>query len=390
MPQATSSRVAAIDVFRALTMLLMLFVNDMAGIPGVPHWLKHAAAGEDMMGFSDTIFPAFLFIMGVSVPFAVRARLRKGDNIAQVALHIALRSVALIVMGVYTVNYESLDGAGVFTGRAWFAILMVAAFFLVWAVYPRTTTKWKRALFIAMRVVGIGILVFLFCIYAGRNGSPFGVRWWGILGLIGWTYLFSAVVYLIVRDRVVWNIVAWVAVVAWCVLNSAGVVGDPIPGAMAHNALGVSGLLLSSLMTRYASPQKPWCFLAWIGSWAVVVALGGWLAHEFWIVSKLEATPTWMLWSLAMFLPLFGFIYWLTETRGKAAWFGVIAPAGTVTLTCYVIPYVWYAVRSLLDIPRLGIFASGVGGLVGSMIFAFAMVWVAGLMNKYLRIRLKI
>jgi hypothetical protein len=390
MLQTTSSRVAAIDVFRALTMLLMLFVNDMAGLSGVPHWLKHAAAGEDMMGFSDTIFPAFLCIMGVSVPYAVRARRRKGDNTAQVALHIALRSLALIVMGLYTVNYGSLDSEVAIISRDWFCILMVVAFFLVWEVYPRTTHKWKRTLFIAMRAVGIGILVFLYSIYVGRDGSTFGVRWWGILGLIGWTYLFSAVVYLIVGDRVVWNIVAWVAVVAWSVLNSAGVVGDPIPGAMTHNALGVSGLLLSSLMTRYASPEKPWRFFAWIGFWAVLVALGGWLAHQFWIVSKIQATPTWMLWSLAMFLPLFGLIYWLTETHGKVAWFSIIAPAGTVTLTCYVISYAWYALRSLLEIPRLGIFASGAWGLVGSMIFAFAIVWVAGLMNKYLKIRLKV
>jgi predicted acyltransferase len=390
MLQSTPRRVAAIDVFRAATMLLMLFVNDMAGLSGIPHWLKHAASSEDMMGFSDTIFPAFLFIMGVSIPFAIRARFKKGDRPLDVALHIALRSVALIVMGLYTVNYESLDGASSPIGRSWFAILMVAAFFLVWAVYPKVTLGWKRALFAGMRLAGVGILVFLYLIYTGRNGVPFGTHWWGILGLIGWTYLFSAVVYMVVRDRVVWNFVASGVVVAWCVLNSAGVVGNPIPGAMAHHALGVSGLLVSSLMTRYASPQRPWRFFGWLVALAVVAALGGWLTHGFWIVSKLQATPTWMLWSLAMFLPLFCVIYWLTETRGKARWFRVIAPAGTVTLTCYVIPYVWYSVRSLAGISRPEIFTSGGWGLVGSMIFAFAVVWVAGLMNNCLKIRLKI
>lgn len=391
MQQSSSPvRVAAIDVFRAATMLLMLFVNDMAGLPGIPHWLEHASAREDMLGFSDTIFPAFLFIMGVSIPFAVRARLRKGDRLPGVALHIVLRTVALVVMGLYTVNYESADGGAMLTGRAWFAILMVVAFFLVWAVYPRTELKWKRALFAAMRCAGIGVLVFLYCIYAGRNGTDFGTRWWGILGLIGWTYLFSAAVYLVVRDRVLWNFVAWGLVVAWCILNSAGVVGNPIPGAMTHNALGVSGLLLSSLMTRYASPQKPWRFFAWLAAGAAVMAAGGWAAHQFWIVSKIQATPTWLLWNLAIFLPLFGLVYWLTETRGKAGWFRAIAPAGTVTLTCYVIPYAWYGVQSLLGLSRPGFLASGLWGLAGSMIFAFLVVCLAGLLNKYLKIRLKI
>jgi hypothetical protein len=328
--------------------------------------------------------------MGVSIPFAVRARLRKGDTLPGVALHICLRTVALVVMGLYTVNYESLDGGATPIGRAWFAILMTVAFFLVWAVYPRTENRRRRALFIALRCVGVGVLVFLYCIYAGRNGSSFGVRWWGILGLIGWTYLFGAAVYLLVRDRGVWNFVAWGIVVAWCVLDSAGVVGNPIPGSMTHNAFGVSGLLVSSLMTRWASPQRPWRFFAWLAGGAVVMAAAGAVAHEFWIVSKNQATPTWLFWCLAMFLPLLGLIYWLTETLGKAAWFRAIAPAGTVTLTCYVIPYAWYGARSLIGVSRPELFASGLWGLAGSMIFAFLVVWTAGLLNKYLKVRLKI
>ena len=53
-------RVASIDIIRALTMLTMLFVNDFAGMSGLPHWLHHAAMDEDMLGFSDLVFPAFL------------------------------------------------------------------------------------------------------------------------------------------------------------------------------------------------------------------------------------------------------------------------------------------------------------------------------------------
>ena len=70
MKSLTLQRIAAVDVFRALTMFLMLFVNDIPGLKNVPHWLMHARMDEDMMGFSDTIFPAFLFCMGMSVSFA--------------------------------------------------------------------------------------------------------------------------------------------------------------------------------------------------------------------------------------------------------------------------------------------------------------------------------
>ena len=47
-----NNRIATIDVFRAITMFLMLFVNDIPGLKQIPHWLLHAKAKEDMLGFS--------------------------------------------------------------------------------------------------------------------------------------------------------------------------------------------------------------------------------------------------------------------------------------------------------------------------------------------------
>ena len=60
-----SPRIEALDIIRALTMFLMLFVNDIPGLHDIPYWLLHARFDEDMLGFSDTIFPAFLFAMGL-------------------------------------------------------------------------------------------------------------------------------------------------------------------------------------------------------------------------------------------------------------------------------------------------------------------------------------
>ena len=61
-------RLASIDAFRAITMLLMIFVNDLELDFNVPVWLEHAKEGEDRLGLADTVFPAFLFIVGLSIP----------------------------------------------------------------------------------------------------------------------------------------------------------------------------------------------------------------------------------------------------------------------------------------------------------------------------------
>ncbi len=57
------SRIHSIDAFRAVTMLLMIWVNDFWSLIDIPHWLQHMAAEDDALGFSDVIFPAFLFIV---------------------------------------------------------------------------------------------------------------------------------------------------------------------------------------------------------------------------------------------------------------------------------------------------------------------------------------
>ena len=53
-----TNRIATIDVFRAVTMFLMLFVNDIPGLKQIPHWMLHAQMDEDMLSCSDTIFHA--------------------------------------------------------------------------------------------------------------------------------------------------------------------------------------------------------------------------------------------------------------------------------------------------------------------------------------------
>src|SRR6478609_3492580 len=92
-------RLHSIDVFRAVTMLLMIFVNDVSGVKNIPVWIEHVGASDDGLGFADTVFPAFLFIVGLSIPFAIRNRINKGDAPLNIALYIASRSLALLIMG---------------------------------------------------------------------------------------------------------------------------------------------------------------------------------------------------------------------------------------------------------------------------------------------------
>ena len=60
---AGSTRLLSIDVLRGLTILVMMFVNDLEGVRGAPAWMKHVQPSTaDGMTFVDVVFPAFLFI----------------------------------------------------------------------------------------------------------------------------------------------------------------------------------------------------------------------------------------------------------------------------------------------------------------------------------------
>lgn len=392
----TIRRVAAVDVFRALTMFLMLFVNDIPGLRDIPHWLMHAEANEDMLGFSDTIFPAFLFCMGMSVPFAIQNRYRKGESQLQVIAHIARRTVALVAMGIFTLNNGGVEGDLPYT---WFTLLMVLGFFLTWGVYPKAEGR-QKALFTVMQTAGVLLLAYLI-IYKDLHGEPFRAGWWGILGLIGWTYAVCAVIFLFTRDRLRTNVVAWLVVMLLAVCSHSQLIPYGygirvvllpfIPGDWTLHAFGMSGLLTSLLLQRYADKMRPARFIGLLCLAGAVMLLLGLLSHPHWIISKIQATPTWLFYCLAIFFPFFALLYWLTDVRDKSQWFRLLAPAGTATLTCYILPYVWYPLHDLLHLYNLypEVTGSGLPGLLKSAVYSLVIILLTGVLMKG-KIRLKI
>ncbi len=102
----SNERILSIDAFRGITILVMIFVNELAGIRDIPAWMKHMPADADAMSFVDMVFPAFLFIVGMTIPFAINSRLAKGDSFMQLQQHILFRTLGLLVLGFFIVNAE--------------------------------------------------------------------------------------------------------------------------------------------------------------------------------------------------------------------------------------------------------------------------------------------
>src|ERR1700761_980137 len=159
-------RLLSIDVLRALTMLLMIFVNDASGVSHLPSWLDHAKEYEDGMGFADTIFPCFLFIVGLSIPLAIKSRISKGDSTWQLFIYIITRSAALLIMGFYHVNLEEYNTDAAVLPRAVWEIIITLSFFLIWLDYPETMARAKKYV---LQGIGIAALIVMAILYKGGS-----------------------------------------------------------------------------------------------------------------------------------------------------------------------------------------------------------------------------
>lgn len=338
-----NKRNLAIDMFRGLTMLLMVFVNEFWKVFNVPHALEHFATMEDGMGLSDIVFPMFLFAMGMSIPYALERRREKGYSTESTLKHIFSRTLALLVMGAFICNQESREMTG---NRGLWVLLMVVGFFLTWNQYPR---DWKPARW--LKLSGVILLVVLALCFRSTDGGLFQGLWWGILGQIGWMYLFCAVAYLLCRER------PWPLALVWlglCLVNLSvapmrggetwigGNFFADLTGALqlgnGHSAIMALGGLLTVLAERRLRSAKAGIGLAA----AAVLAVLGLAAHQGWIISKNLGTLPWCLLVSALSVALYTVLR-LMEKRGWTGWFKPLAPAGTATLTVYMIPYLFVA-----------------------------------------------
>ena len=399
-----TQRNVAIDILRALTMLLMIFVNDLWTISGYPEWLGHATYNQDMLGLADIVFPCFLFVVGMSIPFAIERRFSKGLSGVSTVGHILTRSLALLLMGVFIVNTES--GVSETTGLtlATYRILMVAGFLLVWNVYPHTDNPNTKRIYALLKGTGILLLIYLAVIFRDAEGGIFQARWWGILGLIGWTYLICAFIYLFIRDRLKYLVPIWFIFIILCILKSTTRDGNVILDLPAGNffdeflrilhlgkgglpAFTMGGIILSLIATKFAKTdnRKKTGFAV---TAIILLIIAGFITHQFWIISKIQETPPWIFFCTAIAIGVYTIIYWLTE-KGKANWFNIIKTAGTATLTCYLVPYVTYSLTSILGINLLEWLTTGWTGILNCIAYSFLIIGITWILGK-IYIRLKI
>ncbi|APW62321.1 DUF5009 domain-containing protein [Paludisphaera borealis] len=426
----TNRRVDSVDALRGLTILLMVFVNDLG--PAAPSWMHHIEPpSADGMTLADVVFPWFLFIVGVSIPLAFERAFAAGASVRGQVGHIVIRTAALLLLGVIGMNSDEHQGLG---GSQW-SLLAFIAILLAWSSVPKETGT-KRTLFLALKAVGVVGLLILLAIFRRKpvdTSLPFygpvegwvwmRTEWWGILGLIGWAYLTVALLTLWLGRRREWLAGSiGVLILLHLAMNHGGLFAHlerkawlgpllPLLQSLSHGvdslnqyvglgdatgslaAITMAGCLLGSILRRDSDVAAPDERVTWTSTFVVGLLIAGFATDTFEGINKIAATPTWCLWSAALAAAVWLALYLVIDVAGWRAWSILVRPAGANPLVAYFLhPIVIGAVSaSGLGDALLGYQGSHNPAVVVAGSFAMAVVVCAltGLLARLgLRVRL--
>lgn len=423
-------RVDSVDVLRGLTILLMVFVNDLGA--AAPSWLHHIEPPDaDGMTVADLVFPWFLFIVGVSIPLAFQRAFARGATTRGQVGHVLARGASLVALGVVTEN----AGADRTLGGSWWIFLSYLAILLAWSI-PSQRPGPGRTAGLALKGLGAVGLLALLAVYRREPadtsllfyGPVEGWRWlrtewWGILGLIGWAYMTAALLTLWLGRRREWlagatgalillhlamnngglfarvEDKAWLGpirpVIGW--LESAvDAVGEYVglgdaTGSLA--AIVLAGCLLGSILRRDSDVTAPRERAGWTLTFALGLFVAGLFADTFEGINKVAATPTWCLWSAGLAALLWLALYLVIDVGGRRAWTIIVRPAGANPLIAYFLHPVVTTGLSLAGLwgPVLGYKDSESPAVVvaGSLAMALSVCALTGLLARAgLRVRL--
>jgi len=173
-------RLASLDAFRGFDILVMIFVNYIAGMAGVPFILRHAPAQMDAFTLTDVVFPGFLFIAGVAIPLSLQKRIAKGDPLGRILRRILIRAAGLFFLGLIMANEDIYSSRHTGLSKEFWYFSAFMAVIALWTIYPKTENRRRRCFYFGLRAAAIfrakaddGTVTWL------------EIPWSGILGIIG-------------------------------------------------------------------------------------------------------------------------------------------------------------------------------------------------------------
>ena len=121
-----------------------------------------------------------------------------------------------------------------------------------------------------------------------------------------------------------------------------------------------------------------------LAAFVPVLIVAGFMLRPFGGIAKLGDTPSWILICTGISVAALIVLAYVTDIQNKQNWWRLIKPAGTITLTCYLLPDIHFAILKLLgpSVQLPLVLRTGAVGVLKSLVFAFLIVLLTGVLEK--------
>ena len=172
-------RFLSIDVFKGLTVILMVFVNTLAIYENVPTWSKHA--GDFGLTYVDLIAPFFVFMLALNMNLSYQKRKEKFGR-KKAMLRYIRRFLIFISIGFLLTIYIGLDGFYFQWGT--FQVLGMSGLLLLPLIELKPFLKLSVAVVFMILHQLILFTPFSSIIYESIEGGIFGALSWGSMMIL--------------------------------------------------------------------------------------------------------------------------------------------------------------------------------------------------------------
>jgi predicted acyltransferase len=278
---AKSSRLLSLDVFRGITIAGMILVNNPGSWTYVYPALRHA----EWHGWTptDLIYPFFLFIIGVALPYSFAKRIERGDTKPRLFGHVLFRSLVIFALGMILSGIPDYD----FRNR-----LILDTLQRISIIYLISGT-----IFLLTGVAGQAIIAIL-CV----------VVYWLLMMLVPVPGYGAGVLG---RDGNLWQYIDKILLAGWHFH------GEGILSLIPSISTVLAGTLTGRWLKSEKSPQEKVSAILVFGNFGIVL---GAIADIWFPINKLLWSSSYVIFTAGFALNLLGVCYWLVEIRGFRKW----------------------------------------------------------------------
>ncbi|MXV49534.1 DUF5009 domain-containing protein [Pedobacter sp. HMF7647] len=324
-----SHRLLSLDVFRGITVAAMILVNNPGDWGHIYAPLEHAEWNGCTP--TDLIFPFFLFIVGVSIAYALGTKKEKNEPQGKILFTAFKRGLILFGLGVFL------------------------------SLYPKVFTEPVEA-FKHVRIPGvlqrIGVVFFICAVLFMKTSSRTQIRiFWGIL-----IFYWAMILFVPAPGAGYPNMEKETSIGAWIDrtllgenhLWSSSRTWDPegIFSTIPAISTGLFGVLVGTFLRRKdkaAAEKVAWLFT--VGAAAVILGL---LWDLEFPINKAMWTSSYVLYAGGLASIALAFSYWLIDIQGYNRWTKPFVAYGVNAITVFVLSAVIVKTLWLIKIGPAG------------------------------------